>query len=137
MGNQCAHGVRPAFSAQIPSAVQRVESRPPQCGRVADVVKPTRGDDRVHHGGWNRHAQCLSPPCHRGQVEEAIGVLAHDARGEIASLGDERLGHSELKFTPEAAAHRNSLTRSTTDTANILLMWGRMPKISLSRVATK
>jgi hypothetical protein len=33
-------------------------------------------------------------------VPEPIKVLAHDARGEIASFRDERLGHSELKFAP-------------------------------------
>jgi hypothetical protein len=111
MGNQCAHGVRPAFFPQIRGAVERGEPRLPQCGRVTDVVEPARGDERVHRGSGKRDAQRLSPLCHRCQVAEAIRVLAHDALGEIASFRDERLGHGGLKFTPYQRDRRGG-TRS-------------------------
>src|SRR5262245_14960111 len=112
MRHESTHAVRPAFLTEIRCAVERVKTGLPQCRRVPDVVKPGRGHERIHRVGRNRDAQRVRPGGDRRQMAEAVGVLAHDSRGEVASPRDERVRHDTEIYAPGPATWREVRHRS-------------------------
>ena len=82
MGDQPAqHGVGVLGIAKVPSAVQGVQARHGQAGRVADVVQPRGGFQEVGVGAENwcqaacprGHALDVRPAAGEGFLEECLG----------------------------------------------------------------
>ena len=84
VGDESAqHGVSVLGVPQVPGAVERVETRRDQAGRVADVVQPGSGfqeislstKDRRQAAGLPGHAPDVRPAAGEGRLEESLGEM--------------------------------------------------------------
>ena len=105
MGDQPAqHGVGVLGIAKVPGAVQGVQARHGQAGRVADVVQPRGGFQEVGVGAEN-WCQAAGPRGHALDVRPAAGEgFLEECLGEMSGPCSQR-GHAAKARQPGRDVH--------------------------------